>query len=100
MLNWELVLDEHICCCFIANVDAIFVVVAEHDEFCYCCCFGNFPSCVAILILLLPDLVGYFNFQSQYKTTKLSPEVASILAAVLRYTRLRGPHHPSLANHK
>ena len=36
-------------------------------------------------------------FQYQNETSKLSPEVASILAAYLRNTRLRDPYHPSLA---
>ena len=39
-------------------------------------------------------------FQSQNETNKLSPEVASILAAYLRNTRLRNPYHPSPATIK
>ena len=35
-------------------------------------------------------------FLAQNKTTKLSPEVASILTACLRNTHLRDPYHPSL----
>ena len=37
-------------------------------------------------------------FQSQNETSKLSPEVSSILAAYLRNTHLRDPDHPSPAN--
>ena len=36
-------------------------------------------------------------FQSQNETSKLFPEVASILAAYLRNTHLRDPYHPSPA---
>ena len=39
-------------------------------------------------------------FQSQNETSKLFPEVASILAAYLRSTPLRDPYHPSPATRK
>lgn len=42
-------------------------------------------------------LCWVISFQTQNETSKLSPEEASILAAYLRNTRLRGPHHQSPA---
>ena len=94
MLNLEFC--SHCSAINICKIDAGYVT----GVLCFRTSSSRGKSLITYLVSLFVCWVIYFQSQiwTDWTARALSPEVALILAANLRYTRLRDPDHPRLAN--